>query len=152
MTNCQRVSQVVTDNSAPVRDALETLARQRYGRALSELSPTKVMALAMAATVEGRPMTAVQRLMEERCAAHQQRLMAKQSAAAGICSLFGAQGFLDRWGRERLAGLGCGCVGFRPAGEDVEQRCESRVVCPGQLGDPRVPDPERGCAALSRRP
>lgn len=146
--NCQQVSQIVTENSAPVQEALERLARQRYGRAFFELGPEQVMALAMAANVEGRPMTAAQRQMEERCAAHQQRGMAKASAAGGLRSLFGAQGFLDRWGRERLAGLGCDCPGFRPAAEDVEQRCQTRVVCPGQQGSPRVPDPERGCRSI----
>jgi hypothetical protein len=146
--NCQRVSQIVTANSAPVQEALEWLARQRYGRGFFELSPEQVMALAMAAKVEGRPMTAAQQQMEERCAAHQQRGMAKESAAGGLRSLFGAQGFLDRWGRERLAGLGCDCPGFRPAGEDVEQRCQTRAVCPGQQGGPRVPDPERGCRSI----
>lgn len=146
--NCQRVSQTVTANSAPVQEALERLARQRYGRSLSELSPEQLMALAMAATVEGRPMTAAQQRMEERCAAWKQRVMAKESAAGGLRSLFGAQGFLDRWGRERLAGLGCDCPGFRPAGEDVEQRCQTRVVCPGQQGGPRLPDPERGCRSI----
>jgi hypothetical protein len=94
--NCQRVSQIVTANSAPVQEALEGLARQRYGRAFSELSPEQLMALAMAANVAGRPMTAAQQQMEERCAAHQQRLMAKESAAGGLPSLFSAQGFLDR--------------------------------------------------------
>lgn len=147
--NCQRVSQIVTANSAPVLDALESLARQRYGRAFSELTPEQVMALAMAARVEGRPMTAAQRRMEERCAAWQQRVMAKESAAGGLRSLFSAQALLEGWGRERLAGLGCDCPGFRPEGEDVEQRCATRPVCSGQQGGPRVPDPERGCRSIS---
>ena len=146
--NCQRISQIVTANAAPVQEALERLARQRYGRSFFELSPEQLMALAMAANVEGRPMTAAQQQMEERCAAHQQRGMAKESAAAGLRSLFVAQGYLDRWGRERLAGSGCDCPGFRPAAEDVEQSCETRVVCPGQQGGPRVPDPERGCRSI----
>ena len=146
--NCQRVSQIVTANAAPVQEALERLARQRYGRSFFELSPEQLMALAMAANVEGRPMTAAQQQMEERCAAHQQRGMAKASAAAGLRSLFVAQGYLDRWGRERLAGSGCDCPRFRPAAEDVEQSCETRVVCPGQQGGPRLPDPERGCRSI----
>ena len=146
--NCQRVSQIVIANSAPVQEALERLARQRYGRAFFELSPEQLMALAMAANVEGRPMTAAQQQMEERCAAHQKRGMAKASAAAGLRSLFVAQGYLDRWGRERLAGSGCDCPGFRLAGEDVDQGCETRVVCPGQQGGPQVPDPERGCRSI----
>lgn len=146
--NCQRVSQIVTANSAPVQEALESLARQRYGRAFSELTPEQVMALAMAARVEGRPMTAAQRRMEERCAAWQQRVIAKESAAGGLRSLFSAQALLDRWGRERLAGLGCDCPGFRPAAEDQEQRCATRPVCPGQMGGAGVPDPERGCRAI----
>ena len=147
--NCQRVSQIVTANSAPVQEALESLARQRYGRAFSELTPEQVMALAMAPTaVQGRPMTAAQRRMEERCAAWQQRVMAKESAAGGLRSLFSAQALLDRWGRERLAGLGCDCPGFPPAAEDQEQRCPTRPVCPGQQCGPRVPDPERGCRTI----
>jgi len=146
--NCQRVSQIATANSAPVQEALEGLARQRYGRSFFELSPEQLMALAMAANLQGRPMTAAQQQMEERCAAHQQRGMAKASAAAGLRSLFVAQGYLDRWGRERLAGSGCDCPGFRPAAEDVDQSCETRVVFPGQQGGPRLPDPERGCRSI----
>jgi hypothetical protein len=107
-----------------------------------------MMALAMAANVQGRPMTPAQRTMEARCAAYQQRVMARDSAAGGLRSLFSAQGFVDRWGRERLAGVGCFCPGFRPAGEDVEHRCQTRTVCPGQAGGPRVPDPERGCRSI----
>lgn len=146
--NCQRVSEIVTAHSAPVQEALQSLARQRYGRAFSELTPEQVITLAMAARVEGRPMTAAQRRMEERCVAWQQRVIAKESAAGGLRSLFSAQGLLDRWGRERLAGLGCDCPGFRPAAEDQEQRCPTRSVCPGQQGGPRVPDPERGCRMI----
>ncbi|WP_254944568.1 gluconate 2-dehydrogenase subunit 3 family protein [Cyanobium sp. AMD-g] len=146
--NCRRVSQIVTAHSAPVLAALESLARQRYGRSFSELTPEQAMTLAMAARVEGRPMSAAQRRMEERCAAWQQRVMAKESAAGGQRSLFSAQALLDRWGRERLAGLGCDCPGFRPSAEDQEQRCATRPVCPGQQGGARVPDPERGCPAI----
>lgn len=146
--NCRRVSQIVTANSAPVHEALETLARQRYGRSFSELTPEQVMALATAARVEGRPMTADQRRLEERCAAWQQRVIAKESAAGGLRSLFSAQALLERWGRERLAGLGCDCPGFRPAEEDQEQCCSIRPVCPGQQGGARVPDPERGCRTI----
>ncbi|MDM7954241.1 MAG: hypothetical protein QUV07_13645 [Cyanobium sp. CZS 25K] len=51
--NCRRVSEIVTANSAPVQEALERLARQRYGRPFSELSPEQLMALAMAANAEG---------------------------------------------------------------------------------------------------
>lgn len=146
--NCQRVSQIVTANSAPVLEALESLARQRYGRSFAELTPEEAMTLAMTARVEGRPMTAAQRRMEERCAAWQQRVIAKESAAGGLRSLFSAQALLDRWGRERLAGLGCDCPGFRPAAEDQEQRCATRPVCPGQQGAARLPDPERGCPTI----
>jgi hypothetical protein len=34
--NCRRVSTLVDDNSAPVKDALERLARERFGRSLSD--------------------------------------------------------------------------------------------------------------------
>lgn len=88
------------------------------------------MALAMTARVEGRPMTAAERRMEERCAAWQQRVMAKESAAGGLRSLFSAQALLERWGRERLAGLGCDCPSFRPAPEDQEQSCATRPASP----------------------
>lgn len=146
--NCQRVSEIVTANAAPVQEALERLARQRYGRPFSEVSPEQLMALAMAANVEGRPMTAAQERMEERCAAWQRQVRARESAGGGLRSLFSAQGFLDRWGRERVGGVGCDCPGFRLGGEDEEQRCPTRAVCPGQEGGPRLPDPERGCSSL----
>ncbi|MBM5823156.1 MAG: gluconate 2-dehydrogenase subunit 3 family protein [Cyanobacteria bacterium K_Offshore_surface_m2_011] len=146
--NCERVSQIVTANSASVQEALEARARQRYGRAFAELSPEQMMAVSMAAGAEGRPLTADQRRLEERCAAWQRRVAARESTAAGLRSLFSAQAFLDRWGRERLAGLGCECPGFRLAGEDVKHRCETGTVCPGQTGGPRIPDPDRGCRTI----
>ncbi|MGB5134904.1 MAG: hypothetical protein WBN89_06990 [Prochlorococcaceae cyanobacterium] len=146
--NCDRVSRIVEANSAPVQEALERLARQRFGRGLSELSPEQLMQLSLAANVEGRQMTAAQQQMQDRCAAYQQRQMAKDSAAGGFRSLFSAQTFLDRWGQERVAGLGCSCADFRPAGEEVDHRCPSRPICPGQQGGLRIPDPERGCRSI----
>jgi len=146
--NCDRVSRIVEENSAPVREALERLARQRFGRGLSELSPEQLMQLSLAAPVEGRQMTAAQQQTEDRCAAYQQRQIAKDSAAGGLRSLASAQGFLDRWGRERVAGIGCSCADFRLAGEEVDHRCPSRPICPGQQGGPRIPDPERGCRSI----
>ncbi|WP_043325754.1 hypothetical protein [Cyanobium gracile] len=150
--NCQRVSEIVTANAAPVQEALERLAWQRYGRPFSELSPEQLMGLATAANVEGRPMTTAQERMGERCAAWQQRVMAKESAAGGLRSLFSAQGLLDRWGRERAAGLGCDCPGFLPAGEDVEHRCQTRAVCPGQQGGHGFPIRSGAAAASGPRP
>lgn len=147
--NCQRVSEIVTANSAPVQEALERLARQRYGRPFSDLSPEQLMALAMAANVEGRPMTAAQERMEERCAAWQRQVRARESAAGGLRSLFSAQGFFDRWGRERVGGVGCDCPGFRLGGEDEEQRCPTRAVCPGQEGAPPL-TPASLAAAVAR--
>lgn len=146
--NCRRVSTLVDDNSAPVKDALERLARERFGRSLSELSPEQLVQLAMGANVEGRQMTAAQERLQERCDAYRQRVIARQSAAAGIRSLYIAQGYLERWGLERVAGLGCTCADFRPAGEDVDQRCPSRPICSGQEGGARIPDPERGCRSI----
>jgi hypothetical protein len=146
--NCDRVSQIVEDNSASVREALERQARQRFGRSFAELSPEQMVQLSMTSGVEGRPMTAAQESQQERCAAYQQRVMAKEAAAAGFRSLFSAQSLLDRWGRERVAGLGCSCPDFRPAGEDVEHRCPTRASCPGQSGGPRIPDLERGCRSI----
>jgi len=146
--NCARVSQVTAENAAPVMEALERLARERYGRGFSELTPEQVVQLSLAANVEGRQMSAAQEQMAERCAAYQQRQIAKDSATGGFRSLFSAQGLLDRWGRERLAGLGCSCPGFQPSGEDVDHLCPASPVCPGQQGGPRIPDPQRGCPSL----
>ena len=146
--NCARVSQVTAENAAPVLQVLERLARERYGRGFSELTPEQVVQLSQGANVEGGQMTAAQEQMAERCAAYQQRKIAKDSATGGFRSLYSAAGLLDRWGRERVAGLGCSCPGFQPAGEDVDHGCPSRPVCPGQHGGPRIPDPQRGCASL----
>lgn len=146
--NCDRVSQLVEENSAPVKEALERLARERFGLSFSELSPEQVVQLALAANGEGRQMTAAQDQMQQRCAAYQQRQLAKSSAAGGFRSLFVAQGYLDRWGRERLAGLGCSCPDFQVAGEAVDHSCASRPVCPGQNGGPRRPDPDGGCRSI----
>lgn len=146
--NCERVSRSVEADSAPVREALERLARERFGRSFAELSMDQVVQLSMAANVEGRPTAAAQERLQERCAAYQQRVMAKESAAAGFRSLVTAQGLLDRWGRERVAGLACTCPGFRPAGEAVDHRCSSPPICTGQRGGPRLPDPERGCRSI----
>lgn len=146
--NCDRVSQITEANAAPVMATLERLARERFGRGFSELSPEQVVQLAQGANVEGHQMTAAQERMAERCAAYQQRQMAKSAAAGGFRSLLIAQGYLDRWGRERVAGLGCSCPDFQMGGEEVDHRCSSPPICPVQRGWPRSPDPERGCRSI----
>jgi hypothetical protein len=123
--NCDRVSRILEENSAPVDEAMEQLARQRFGRGFSELSPDQMMQLSLGTNLEVRQLTASQQKMQDRCAASQQRQMAKDSAAGGLRSLFSAQGYLDRWGREKIAGLGCRCADFLPAGEEVDHRCPS---------------------------
>lgn len=145
---CEQVSRNTTENSAPVMEALERLARQRYGRPFSELTPEQVMQLAMVADVQGREMTPAQQRLQDRCSAYQQRRIAQESAAGGFRSLLTAQGYLDRWGQEQVAGLGCTCPGFPLAGEDVDQICPTRPACPGQQGGPRLPDPARGCRSM----
>jgi len=146
--NCARVNQFVEANAAPALEALDRLARQRYGRGFTELTPEQVEVVARGSTVSGRQMTAEQERLRERCAAYQRRVIARQSATRGITSLFGSQGLLDRWGRERVGGLGCECPDFRPAGEEVDHGCAGPPSCPGQQGGPRMPDPERGCRAI----
>ena len=146
--NCDRVSRILEENSAPVNEALERLARQRFGRGFSELSPDQMMQLSLGANLEVRQLTASQQKMQDRCAASQQRQMAKDSAAGGLRSLATAQGYLDRWGREKIAGLGCSCADFRPAGEDVDHSCPSPPICPGQQGGPRIPDLKGGCRSI----
>ncbi|MCS5700487.1 gluconate 2-dehydrogenase subunit 3 family protein [Cyanobium sp. FGCU-52] len=146
--NCDRVSQIVEENSAPVLEALERQARERFGRSFAELSPEQMVQLSMSSGAEGRQMTEAQQRLQDRCTTYQQRVMAKESAAAGFRSLFSAQSLLDRWGRERVAGLGCSCPDFRPAGEDVDHGCSALPICPGQQGGPRIPDLERGCRSI----
>jgi hypothetical protein len=123
--NCDQVSRILEENSAPVAEAMERLACQRFGRGFSELSPDQMMQLSLGANLEVRQLTASQQKMQDRCAASQQRQMAKDSAAGGLRSLFSAQGYLDRWGREKLAGFGCRCTDFRLAGEEVYHTCPS---------------------------
>ena len=146
--NCERVSQITNDNAAPVMEALERLARERYGRSFAELTADQVVALSRLVNVEGRQMTATQQRIQDRCEAAQQRMIAKESTAGGFRSLFGAQSYLDRWGQERLAGLGCSCPGFQVAGEEVDHSCPTIPSCPGQRGGPRIPDRERGCRSI----
>ena len=146
--NCEQVSRIKSENSAPVMEALERLARERYGRGFSDLTPEQVVQLSLTANLEERQMMPAQQRLEERCSAYQQRKMARDSAAGGLRSLFTAQGYLDRWGHEQLAGLGCSCPGFQLAGEDVDHGCPSQPVCPGQQGGPRIPDPARGCRGI----
>ena len=90
------------------------------------------VALSRLVNVEGRQMTATQQRIQDRCEAAQQRMIAKESTAGGFRSLFGAQSYLDRWGQERLAGLGCSCPGFQVAGEEVDHSCPTIPSCPGQ--------------------
>lgn len=106
------------------------------------------MQLSLGANLEVRQLTASQQKMQDRCAASQQRQMAKDPAAGGLRSLSTAQGYLDRWGREKIACLGCMCADFRPAGEDVDHRCPSHPICPGQQGGPRIPDLQGGCHSI----
>jgi hypothetical protein len=146
--NCDRVSQIVDGNAAPVLEALERQARERFGRSFAELTQEQMVQLAMSTQAQGRQMTAEQQRLQDRCAAYQQRVRARESAAAGLRSLFTAQGLLDRWGRERAAGLGCSCPDFRPGGEDVDHGCSALPVCQGQRGGPRIPDLERGCRSM----
>lgn len=146
--NCEQVTRDVTENSAPVLEALERLAQQRHGRSFSELTPEQMMQLSLTARVAGKPMTLAQQRMEERCTAYQRRKGAMASAAAGFPSLFTAAYYLDRWGRESVAGLGCSCPGFPLAGDDVDQSCPSLPSCPGQLGGHRIPEPARGCRTI----
>jgi hypothetical protein len=146
--SCDRVSQSVDANAAPVLEALERQARQRFGRSFADLNPEQMVQLSMSIQVQGGQMTEGQQRMQDRCTAYQQRVMAKESAAAGFRSLFTAQALLDRWGRESVAGLGCSCPDFRPAGEDVDHGCSALPLCPGQQGGARIPDLERGCRSI----
>ncbi|MFN6338587.1 MAG: hypothetical protein ACK41W_07670, partial [Cyanobacteriota bacterium] len=56
--NCARVNQFVEANAAPALEALDRLARQRYGRGFTELTPEQVEVVARGSTVSGRQMTA----------------------------------------------------------------------------------------------
>ena len=51
--NCDRVSQSVDANAAPLLEGLERQARQRFGRSFAELSPEEVVQLSMSIQVQG---------------------------------------------------------------------------------------------------
>lgn len=147
-TNCEQVRRNATSHSAPVLEVLERLAQQRHGRSFAELTPEQMMQLSLTGKLAVKPITTEQRRMEERCTAYQRRRGAMASAAAGFSSLFTAAYYLNIWGRESVAGLGCSCPGFPPAGEDVDQACPSLPSYPGQQGGPRIPDAARGCRTI----
>lgn len=143
--NCARVSQLVEANAEPAMLELERLARQRFGRGFSELTPEQLIQITRLSKVEGRQATAEQERLAARCDAYRQRQQARQSAAAGFSSLAMGASFLERWGREQVGGLGCSCPDFQLGGEDHAHGCPSSPLCPGQRGGPRIPDLLRGC-------
>lgn len=143
--NCARVSQLLEANAEPAMLELERLARQRFGRGFSELTPEQLIQITRLSKVEGRQATAEQERLAARCDAYRQRQQARQSAAAGLSSLAVGASFLERWGREQVGGLGCSCPDFQLGGEDHAHGCPSSPLCPGQRGGPRIPDLLRGC-------